>query len=101
VDGSTVPDHGATVTAEAERSHSAVVALQHTHTLAGAQVPQSNATVQRGREELQPVDVWVELDQTAQTHNKNLKVYFNVGKLSPLSVLLCKDVCTQCTQESI
>lgn len=42
------------------------MALQHTHTLTGAQVPQSDATVQRGGEELQPADVWVELDQAAQ-----------------------------------
>lgn len=60
-----VPDHGATVWAEAERGDGAVVALQHTHTLTRAQVPQPNATVERGGEELQPADVWVELDQAA------------------------------------
>lgn len=61
----TVPDHGTTIWAEAESGDGAVVALQHTHTLTGAQVPQSNATVQGGGEELQPADVWVELDKAA------------------------------------
>lgn len=61
----TLPDHGATIWAEAESGDSAVVALQHTHALTGAQVPQPNATVHRGGEELQPADVWVELDKAA------------------------------------
>lgn len=67
-DGHTVPEHGASVRAEGEGGDGAVVALKHTHTLAGAQVPQPDATVQRGGEELQQADVWVELDQAAQTH---------------------------------
>lgn len=66
---STVPDHGVPIGAEAERGDSAVVALQHTHTLTGAQVPQPDATVLRGGEELQSADVWVELDQAAKIHN--------------------------------
>lgn len=68
----TVPDHGATVGAEAEGGHSAVVALQHTHTLTGAQVPQPNATVQGGGEELQPADVWVELYQAVKRQTRHL-----------------------------
>lgn len=43
------------------------MALQHAHTLAGAQVPYPNAAVHRGGEELQPVNVWVELDQSGMT----------------------------------
>ena len=68
----TVPDHGSTVGAEAERGDGAVVALQHTHTLTGAQVPQPDAAVQRGGEELQPADVGVELDQAAKIHKEHL-----------------------------
>lgn len=52
------------------------MALQHAHTLTGAQVPQPNAAVQRGGEELQPVDVRVELDQTAKKH-KDIYLYIN------------------------
>lgn len=59
------PDHGAAVRAKGQRGDSAVVALQDAHTLAGAQVPQSDAAVQGGREELQAVGVGVELDQAA------------------------------------
>lgn len=68
----TVPDHGAAVGAEAEGGDGAVVALQHTQQLTGAQVPQPNAAVQRGGEELQPADVWVELDQAAKMHEEHL-----------------------------
>ena len=64
----TVPDHGVTVSTEAEGGDHAVVALQHTHTLTGAQVPQPDAAVQRRGEELQAADVWVELDEAAQMH---------------------------------
>lgn len=66
----TVPDHGATISAEAEGGDGAVVALQHTHTLTGAQVPHANATVQGGGEKLQPADVWMKLNQTAQKQHK-------------------------------
>lgn len=65
---STVPDHGATIRTEAEGGDGAVVTLQHTHTLTGAQVPQPNSTVQRGGEELQPADVRVELNQAEKMH---------------------------------
>lgn len=68
--GSTLPDHGATIGAEAERSDCTEVTLQHTHTLTGAQIPQPNATVQRGGEQLQSVDVWVKLDEAAETDKK-------------------------------
>lgn len=61
-----VPDHGAPISAEAEGSDGAVVALQHAHTLTGAQVPHPNAAVQGGGEELQAADVWVKLNQAAQ-----------------------------------
>lgn len=67
---SSIPDHGVAIAAEAERGDSAVVALQDTHALAGAQVPQPNAAVQRRGEQLQSTDVWVELDQAAQTRIK-------------------------------
>lgn len=66
MDQCTLPDHGVTVRSETEGGDGAVVALQHAHTLTGAQVPQPNATVQRGGEELQLADVWVELDQAAK-----------------------------------
>lgn len=59
------PDHGAAVGAEGQRGDGAVVALQDAHTLAGVQVPQPDATVQGGGEELQAVGVGVELDQAA------------------------------------
>ena len=64
----TVPDHGVPVSAEAEGGDGAVVALQHTHALTGAQVPQPDAAVQRRGEELQAADVWVELDEAAKIH---------------------------------
>lgn len=67
-----IPDHGATIRTEAEWGDSAVVALQHTHTLTGAQVPQPNATVQRGGKELQPVDIWMELDQAANSSSQKI-----------------------------
>lgn len=73
----TVPDHGVTIWAEAERGHCTVVALQHAHTLAGPQVPHPNATVHGGGEELQPPDVWVKLDQAGmrQRHILNMKCF--------------------------
>lgn len=67
--GCTIPDHGVTVSAEAEAGDSAVVALQHTYTQTGAKVPQPNATVQRRGEELEPVDIWMELDQAGNSCN--------------------------------
>lgn len=54
------------------------MALQHTHTLAGAQVPYPNVAVHRGGEELQPVNVWVELDQAGMTQRNivNIRSFF-------------------------
>lgn len=73
-----IPDHGVTIQAEAERCHCTVVALQHAQTLAGAQVPYPNAAVHRGGEELQPVNVWVELDQSGVTEKHfKYKVFFS------------------------
>ncbi len=66
----TVPDHGVTVRAKAEGGDSAVVALQHAHTPTGAQIPHTNAAVQRRGEELQPADVRVELHQAAKKTQK-------------------------------
>lgn len=54
------------------------MALQHTHTLTGAQVPHSNATVQGGGEELQPADVWVELDQAVKRQTFILKLWLSL-----------------------
>lgn len=61
------PDHGAAVAAEGESGDNAEVALQDAHALAGAQVPQPDAAVLGGGEELQAVDVGVELHQAATT----------------------------------
>lgn len=73
----TVPEHGVTIWAEAERGHCTVVTLQHAHTLAGPQVPHPNAAVHGGGEELQPPDVWVKLDQAGmrQRNILNMKCF--------------------------
>lgn len=43
------------------------MALQNADALAGAQVPNTDSTLHRGREELQQTDVWMELHQTKQS----------------------------------
>ena len=41
------------------------MALEHTEAQAGAQIPQPDATVRRGGEQLQKAHVWVEVNQAA------------------------------------
>lgn len=65
------PDHGAAVGAEGESGDGAVVALQDAHALAGAQVPQPDAAVQGGGEELQAAGVGVELHQAATARRRH------------------------------
>ena len=67
--GSSVPDHGVSLGREGQGGDGTVVALQDAHTLAGAQVPHTDAAVHRGGEELQQAYVWMELDQTTGEEN--------------------------------
>ena len=67
--GSSVPDHGVSLWRESQGGDGTVVALQETHTLAGAQVPHTDAAVHGGGEELQQAYVRMELDQTTREQN--------------------------------
>lgn len=59
-----LPDECLAVRREGQRCDGTVVALQNTYALAAPQVPDPDPAVRRGREELQPVDVWMKLNQT-------------------------------------
>lgn len=59
-----LPDECLAIRREGQRCDGTVVALQNTDALAGPQIPDTDPTVDRGREELQPADVWMKLNQT-------------------------------------
>lgn len=72
-----LPDECLAIRREGQRCDGTVVALQNTDALAGPQIPDTDPTVNRGREELQPADVRMKLNQTEKDRRYSFYTWHN------------------------